>query len=104
MTNLDIETFWAVVQHGTMTAAAEALFERRMRQCRGQLIPCDSFALSHQLEVRLGARRLMPEIGAQTPDTRVQIAYARGSGAAWSGSCRRIKALSAQNMHASYLS
>ena len=25
MTNLDIETFWAVVQHGTMTAAAEAL-------------------------------------------------------------------------------
>ena len=59
-------------------AAAEALFERRMRQCRGQLIPCDSFALSHQLEVRLGARRLMPEIGAQTPDTRVQIAYARG--------------------------
>ena len=26
MTNLDIETFWAVVQHGTMTAAAEALF------------------------------------------------------------------------------
>ena len=22
MTNLDIETFWAVVQHGTMTAAA----------------------------------------------------------------------------------
>ena len=26
MTNLDIETFWAVVQHGTMTAAAEALY------------------------------------------------------------------------------
>ena len=26
MTNLYIETFWAVVQHGTMTAAAEALY------------------------------------------------------------------------------
>lgn len=26
MTNLDIETFWAVVEHGTMTAAAEALY------------------------------------------------------------------------------
>lgn len=26
MTNLDIETFWAVVHHGTMTAAAESLF------------------------------------------------------------------------------
>lgn len=26
MTNLDIETFWAVVQHGTMTAAAEVLY------------------------------------------------------------------------------
>ena len=26
MTNLDIETFWAVVHHGTMTAAAESLY------------------------------------------------------------------------------
>ena len=26
MTNSDIETFWAVVQHGTMTAAAESLY------------------------------------------------------------------------------
>lgn len=26
MTNLDIETFWAVVHHGSMTAAAEALY------------------------------------------------------------------------------
>ena len=26
MTNLDIETFWAVVYHGTMTAAAESLY------------------------------------------------------------------------------
>ena len=35
MTNLDIETFWAVVHHGTMTAAAESLYWRRgwARRC-----------------------------------------------------------------------
>ena len=26
MNNTDMETFWAVLEHGTMTAAAEALF------------------------------------------------------------------------------
>ena len=26
LTKTDLETFWAVVQHGTLTAAAEALF------------------------------------------------------------------------------
>ena len=33
MTNLDIETFWAVVQHGTMTAAAEALYISPSPRC-----------------------------------------------------------------------
>ena len=43
MTNLDIETFWAVVQHGTMTAAAEALYlsqsalSQQIRTLEGQL-------------------------------------------------------------------
>lgn len=26
MNNTDMETFWAVLEHGTLTAAAEALF------------------------------------------------------------------------------
>ena len=57
---------------------SEELFQKRMALCGGQLIPCDSFSLAYQLELRNGARYFMPEVGAQTVDTRVQIAYARG--------------------------
>ncbi|MGI6172277.1 MAG: hypothetical protein ACOYI8_00045 [Christensenellales bacterium] len=57
---------------------AEALFRKRMAYTDNMLIPCDSFALAHPIELRAGVKRLMPEIGAQTPDTRIQLAYARG--------------------------
>ena len=55
-----------------------ALFARRQARTGGMLLPCDSFFQADPLELNLGAMRLMPEIGAQTPDTRVQLAYARG--------------------------
>jgi len=56
----------------------EDLFARRYKKCRGRLVPCDSYALAYQLEQKIGAKHIMPEVGAQIPDTRVQIAYARG--------------------------
>ncbi len=57
---------------------AEDLFARRMAKTDGQLIPCDSFSPAYPLEIAAGVRTFMPEIGWQTPDTRIQIAWARG--------------------------
>lgn len=57
---------------------SEELYRRRQETALGTLIPCDSFYLAPQLELRLRSKLLMPEIGSQTPDTRVQIAYSRG--------------------------
>lgn len=56
----------------------EELFQSRYKLGRGRLVPCDSFALAYQLEIKTGVKHFMPEVGAQTPDSRVQIAYARG--------------------------
>lgn len=58
--------------------ATEDLFRKRLELCGGQLIPCDSYGLAFQTETSLGIKYFIPEIGAQTIDTRVQIAYARG--------------------------
>lgn len=33
----------------------------------GQLLPCDSVMMAPKLEFKLGVKRIMPEIGAQTP-------------------------------------
>ena len=57
---------------------ASALFRKRQEYTGGSLLPCDSFSLAFPVELGAGAERLMPEIGAQTPDTRIQLAYARG--------------------------
>lgn len=54
------------------------MFDRRMAYTGGDLLPADSYCLAYPLELRAGVRRIMPEIGAQTTDTRVQIAFARG--------------------------
>ena len=58
---------------------ARRLFEKRSAFTGGRLLPCDSFMMAPALEFGLGARRVMPEIGAQTPGAHIQLAYARGS-------------------------
>ena len=50
----------------------------KKRQKIGELIPADSGFLAYNFEVGVGATKLMPEVGAQTPDTKIQICYARG--------------------------
>ena len=50
----------------------------RKRQNIGELIPCDSYMLAYQFELSAGTKRIMPEVGAQTPNSRLQICYARG--------------------------
>lgn len=51
---------------------------RKRRSTHGELIPCDSIFLAYEFEFRNGARLVMPEVGAQSADARMQICYARG--------------------------
>lgn len=53
-----------------------AIYQKRQKI--GDILPCDSYFLAYQFEIQNGAKRLMPEVGAQTPDSRLQICYARG--------------------------
>ncbi len=54
------------------------LFKKRHIYTGGDVLPCDSFSLALQLEIGMGAKRFMPEVGAQTKNTRIQLAYSRG--------------------------
>ena len=57
---------------------AEKLYKSRMDRTDNLLIAVDSFFLALNLEIKAGTKRFMPEVGAQTPDTRLQVSYARG--------------------------
>ena len=52
------------------------VYKKRLKV--GELIPVDSALLMYAFEISSGAKRLLPEVGAQTSDARVQICYARG--------------------------
>ncbi len=76
---------------GDFYAAAKWLYRDRLQKY-GPLIPCDSACLALQLELQTadavgvaGPRRFMPEIGAQTPNTRLQVSYARSMAKATGG-------------------
>ncbi len=56
---------------------------RKRLSTHGELIPCDSFYIAYDFEFRNGARVVMPEVGAQTADTRLQFSYARGEAKAF---------------------
>lgn len=58
------------------------IYRKRLRT-HGELIPCDSFFIGYDFEFKNGARIVMPEVGAQTPDARLQISYARGEAKAY---------------------
>ncbi len=70
-------------------AHAKWLYERRMLD-HGELIPCDSAFLAFKLELEMArdhcpghTHRIMPEVGAQTPNSRLQIGYARSMAKAY---------------------
>lgn len=71
------ETWRDFLAHGNR------LFTKRQAYTNGLLIPCDSAYLAPKPEIEHGAKRLMPEIGAQTADTRIQMAYIRGMARAY---------------------
>lgn len=63
---------------GEFLLASERLLLKRQAYTGYGLLTCDSAYLAFPMELRQGVKRIMPEIGAQTPDTRIQVAYARG--------------------------
>ena len=67
----------------SFTKASENLFKKRQDYTGGYLVPADSYFLAYPLELKLGAKYLMPEIGAQILNTRVQVAFARGMAKAY---------------------
>ena len=58
------------------------IYRKRLRT-HGELIPCDSIFLGYEFEFKNGARVVMPEVGAQSADARMQICYARGEAKAY---------------------
>ncbi len=54
-----------------------AIYRRRLATHK-KLVPCDSYCLMFPFEAKLGATVIMPEVGAQIPDMRLQMCYARG--------------------------
>lgn len=54
------------------------LYDDRVKEVDGELLPADSYFMAPKIELAAGAKRLMPEVGAQIADMRVQMAYTRG--------------------------
>ena len=50
----------------------------RRRAEKLPLVPCDSYFLMYPFEAKNGAKVIMPEIGAQISDMRLQMCFARG--------------------------
>ena len=55
----------------------DRLFAKRMSE-HYRILPVDSATIAFSLEIDYGAKRFMAEIGAQTPHSRLQVAYGRG--------------------------
>ncbi len=52
------------------------IYKKRLQKY--ELIPADATLLGFGFEATQGVKRFMPEVGAQCPDSRMQICYARG--------------------------
>ena len=58
---------------------AATMYRGRAAEFGGEfLLPCDSVFMAPGIEIASGARRLMPEVGWQIPEMRIQMAYTRG--------------------------
>ena len=63
---------------GSFLRAADALYARRAVETQGLLFPADSYFMAPRTEIKNGAKLLLPEIGWQIPDMRIQLAFTRG--------------------------
>lgn len=62
--------------------AAVELLERRQKEA-GELMVCDSYAITTKLALDRGVKDFMPEVGAQTPNVCLQVSYARSMAKAY---------------------
>ncbi len=53
-------------------------YARRAAMVDGCLIPADSYHMAPRIEIAGGAKLLLPEVGWQIPNLRIQLAYTRG--------------------------
>ena len=58
--------------------ASDRLYRRRTEETGGRLIPADSYFMAPRVEIQNGAKLLLPEIGWQIPNQRLQLALTRG--------------------------
>lgn len=79
----EIASFKKAENHKEYIKVLEWLFEDRQKYADGDLLTCNSSFQPLNLEFKRGLKRTMPEIGAQTPDARFQLAYARGMSKAY---------------------
>lgn len=54
------------------------LYEMRALMTDHQLVPADSYNMAPKIEIANGTKILLPEVGWQIPNMRMQIAYYRG--------------------------
>ncbi len=54
------------------------LYEARSQTTGFSLIPADSYHMAPRIEIANGCRLLLPEVGWQIPNMRMQMAYTRG--------------------------
>lgn len=52
------------------------IYKKRLKT--GELIPADASLLAYNFGFAVETKRIMPEVGAQTCNSRLQICYARG--------------------------
>ena len=76
MDEYEMESFGRPESSFEIYNVLEKLYAKRASQ-HSRILPVDSAGLAFALEIDYGAKRFMAEIGAQTPHTRLQVAYGR---------------------------
>ena len=77
MDEYEMEEFGCPKNSYEIYNVVKKLYARRVSE-HYRILPVDSIGLAFALEIEYGAKRFMAEIGAQTPHTRLQVAYGRG--------------------------
>lgn len=54
------------------------MFQRRMAEVSGKILPCDSYYLATKIQDEMGMKTFMPEVGCQITMMRMAVALARG--------------------------
>ncbi len=60
------------------TEGCKCLYERRLKETDGLIFPTDSYYMAFRQETQNGAKMLLPEVGWQIPNMRLQLSFTRG--------------------------